>query len=65
MQHLAIQTYLLCQLSGLGGGTSGSAAFLYTFTGNPTGVVTPSQSVALGIDTDTGTLYQWYSSAWH
>ena len=63
-QWQMVELQLLCEiLAGLGGGGSGSVAFLYTGNGTPT--ITPCQSVALYIDMDTGQLWHWYDSAWH
>lgn len=58
-----IETSLLVQVlnASVGGGTNGG-------TGSPVGVVTPSSSYALYIQTDSvppGQIWEWYGGAWH
>lgn len=44
---------------------SGLGVQIYSGSGSPVGVVTPTSAVAVYFDTDDGTQYNWYSSAWH
>jgi len=63
----AIQTYLLCQLANDGGGGGGgdtiTTAEVWAASGVP--AHTPTIDRQIYLNTDDGTQYNWYSSAWH
>jgi len=59
-QWQILELQLLCEILNAGG--AGGAGILCG-TGAPTS--TPTVSCTLYIDTNTGTLYEWYNSAWH
>jgi hypothetical protein len=56
---------LLCEILAAGGGGGGGLQYVFSGTGNPTGVVFPVAAAAIYFDTNDGTQYNWYSSAWH
>ncbi len=60
-----LELQLLCNILSAGGGGGGGQQ-VFSGAGDPTaGGVVPAVSNALYIDTNTGTLYQWYSNLWH
>ena len=66
IQQMALQTYLLCQLTNGGGGGGGGST--QVFAANYGGIApapTPTPTSAIAVDTSTGTVWYWYSSAWH
>lgn len=51
-----------------GGGGGGGGGQTQIYVGNYVGTVpnfTPTNTVAIGIDSSNGTQWNWYSSSWH
>ena len=64
IQQMALQTYLLCQLTNSGGGGGSTQVFAANY-GGVAPATTPTTTSAIAVDTSTGTVWYWYSSAWH
>ncbi len=60
-QQEAVQTYLLCQIANNGG--AGGGGSITEGAGAP--VAAPSSGTGAYIDTNDGTIYWYYSGAWH
>ena len=59
--QLPVLIYLANEIL-ISGGVGGGAQ---VFSGSGAPTLTPTVSSALYVDTDTGQIWQWYSSAWH
>jgi len=59
----AVIAQLLCNISS--GTSSSPLTQVFSGSGDPTGVVTPTATAAIYFDVDTGDQYNWYNSAWH
>jgi hypothetical protein len=64
-QQMAVLIYLAGQIAeGGGGGGAPQGVFCGNYSGG-TPSPTPIASCAIAIDTSNGTLWHWYSGAWH
>lgn len=62
-QWQILELQLLCEIVAAGGAGGGSG--ILCGVGSPAGVIVPTSTCALYVDTSNGTLYTFYSGSWH
>lgn len=63
-QFRAVALQLACDISAGGGGGGGGSVFSGNY-GGVAPVIVPTTTAAIAIDTSDGTVWYWYSGAWH